>query len=275
MEKHFAVIGDPIAHSLSPIMHQAGYKTAGYVADYQKFQVIPEALGEAVQGLRALGFTGWNVTVPHKEAILPYLDELTVEAQRAGAVNTVKVKQGRLVGHNTDGSGLVRSLEDYLELSEAKKIVILGAGGAAKGIAMALAPFNVDLLILNRTPERAKELAQKVREYGGQASQAAWGPGEWIAQADCLIQTTSIGLKNESYPFSLEGIRPGSVVVDIIFNPWETPFLKSAKTLDCRVLNGIDMLLYQGVNAWEFWFEDRAPVEAMKMALYQQCKPIR
>ncbi|AGA69884.1 shikimate dehydrogenase [Desulfitobacterium dichloroeliminans LMG P-21439] len=275
LEKHFAVIGDPIAHSLSPIMHQAGYKTAGYVADYQKFQVIPEALGEAVQGLRALGFTGWNVTVPHKEAILPYLDELTVEAQRAGAVNTVKVKQGRLVGHNTDGSGLVRSLEDYLELSEAKKIVILGAGGAAKGIAMALAPFNVDLLILNRTPERAKELAQKVREYGGQASQAAWGPGEWIAQADCLIQTTSIGLKNESYPFSLEGIRPGSVVVDIIFNPWETPFLKSAKTLDCRVLNGIDMLLYQGVNAWEFWFEDRAPVEAMKMALYQQCKPIR
>ncbi|MGE4271571.1 MAG: shikimate dehydrogenase [Desulfitobacterium sp.] len=275
MEKHFAVIGDPIAHSLSPIMHQAGYKAAGYEADYQKFEVKPEALGEAVRGLKALGFTGWNVTVPHKEAIIPHLDELTVEAQRAGAVNTVKLMQNRLVGHNTDGSGFVRSLKDHLELDKSKKIAILGAGGAAKGIAMALAPFNVQLMILNRTPERAAELAQRVREQGGQATQEAWGWGEWIAQADCLIQTTSIGLKNQPYPFSLEGISPGCLVVDIIFNPWETPFLKSAKALDCQVLNGIDMLLYQGVNAWEFWFEDRAPVEAMRKALYAACKPIR
>ncbi|MEL1135151.1 shikimate dehydrogenase [Desulfitobacterium sp. THU1] len=275
MEKHFAVIGDPIAHSLSPIMHQAGYKAAGYEADYQKFEVKPEALGEAVRGLKALGFTGWNVTVPHKEAIIPYLDELTVEAQRAGAVNTVKLMHNRLLGHNTDGSGFIRSLKDHLELDKGKKIAILGAGGAAKGIAMALTPFNVQLMILNRTPERAAELAQRVCEQGGQATQEAWGWGEWIAQADCLIQTTSIGLKNEPYPFSLEGIRPGCLVVDIIFNPWETPFLKSAKTMDCQVLNGIDMLLYQGVNAWEFWFEDQAPVEAMRRALYAACKPIR
>lgn len=267
LEKHFAVIGYPIAHSLSPVMHQAGYKAIGYAADYQKFQVRPEELGEAVQGLKALGFTGWNVTVPHKEAIIPFLDELTVEAQKAVAVNTVKVINGRLIGHNTDGSGFVRSLQEHMDLDPGKRIVLLGAGGAAKGIAMALAPFGVHLLVLNRTPERAVELVNKIKEYGGQANQEAWGRGNWLTQADCVIQTTSIGLKGEEYPFALQGIRPGTPVVDIIFNPWETPFLRSAKDLGCKVINGIDMLLYQGVNAWEFWLEDSAPVEAMRTAL--------
>lgn len=269
MEKHFAVIGYPIAHSLSPAMHQAGYEAVGYAADYQKFQVYPEELEKAVQGLKALGFKGWNVTVPHKEAIIPFLDELTVEAQRAGAVNTVKVNQGRLIGHNTDGSGFVRSLQEHMDLDSSKTIVLLGAGGAAKGIAMALAPFQVELLILNRTPERAAELARKIKEYGGLATQEAWVTGDWLTQADCVIQTTSIGLKKEEYPLSLQGIRPGTPVIDIIFNPWETPFLRSAKALGCKIVNGIDMLLYQGVNAWEFWHEDKAPVEAMRGALYK------
>ncbi|MEA5023243.1 MAG: shikimate dehydrogenase [Desulfitobacterium hafniense] len=267
--KHFAVIGDPIAHSLSPLMHNAGYKALNLAADYQKFQVSPEDLQEAVFGLKALGFSGWNVTVPHKETILPFLDELTEEAVRAGAVNTVKVDKGRLIGHNTDGSGFVRSLQEHMELDECKQIVILGAGGAAKGIAMALAPFGAQLCFMNRTPERGAELVEKILEGGGQARQEPWGRGEWLAQADCVIQTTSIGLKKEEYPFSLVGIRPGTLVVDIIFNPWETPFLHSAKAMGCKTVNGIDMLLYQGVNAWEFWLEDKAPLESMRKALYQ------
>lgn len=270
--KHFAVIGDPIAHSLSPIMHQAGYEAVGYDAEYHKFQVKPEELGEAVKGLKALGFAGWNVTVPHKENIIAFLDELTDEAQLAGAVNTVKVQAGRLIGHNTDGAGLVCSLREHMELDDRKIIILLGAGGAAKGIAMALAPLEVQLIVLNRTAERAKELVEKIRAQGGQAIQVPWGGGDWIAKADCVIQTTSLGLKNEEYPISLRGIHPSSLVIDIIFNPWETPFLKGAKTLGCKSLNGIEMLLYQGVKAWEFWLEDQAPVEAMRRALYEAIK---
>jgi len=267
--KHFAVIGCPIAHSLSPLMHNAGYKALDLAADYQKFRVSPEDLGEAILGLKALGFSGWNVTVPHKEAILPFLDELTEEARQAGAVNTVKVHKGRLIGHNTDGSGFVRSLQEHMELGEGKEVVLMGAGGAAKGIAMALAPFGVQLCIMNRTPERGAELVEKIREWGGQARQEVWGRGEWLTQADCVIQTTSLGLKKEEYPFSLEGIHPGTLVMDIIFNPGETPFLQSAKALGCKIVNGMDMLLYQGVNAWEFWLEDKAPVESMRKALHQ------
>lgn len=268
------MIGCPIAHSLSPVMHQAGYEAVGYAADYQKFQVSPEDLGDAVRGLKALGYRGWNVTVPHKEAILPFLDELTEEARLAAAVNTVKVQNGRLIGHNTDGLGFVRSLQEHMDLDENKKIVLLGAGGAAKGIAMALAPLGVELLVLNRSPERALELVNKIKEYGGKASTVAWGRGDWLTQANCVIQTTSIGLKNEDYPFSLEGLRPETLVVDIIFNPWQTPFLHSAKALGCKIVNGVDMLLYQGVYAWEFWLEDKAPVEAMRTALYGACSVI-
>jgi shikimate dehydrogenase len=269
VQKHFAVIGNPIAHSLSPVMHRAGYHAVGLDAEYQKFEVPPEGLGDAVRGLRGLGFTGWNVTVPYKERIIPFLDELTIEAQRAGAVNTVKVCEGRLLGHNTDGAGFVRSLRDYIDLNPGMNVVILGAGGAARGIAMALAPFGIQLHILNRTLERAKGLVQNIRELGGQAEFGEWGPGDWLTQADCVIQTTSIGLRNEPYPFSLQEIAPHTLVVDIIFNPWETSFLREAKDKGCRTINGVEMLLYQGVLAWEFWLGGQAPVQAMKKALYE------
>lgn len=270
MEKHFAVIGQPIKHSLSPAMHRAGYRALGLEADYQRFEVRPEDLPEAVAGLKGLGFAGWNVTVPHKEKILTCLDGLTEEARRAGAVNTVKVSEGRLIGHNTDGAGLIRSLEEYLTPGPGQEIILLGAGGAARGIAMALAPLGVQLRILNRTPERAQALVQEVRDFGGKAEYEDWGAGEWLNRADCVIQTTTIGLKGEEYPFSLHGIRPETLVVDIIFNPWETPFLRSAQTEGCRTLNGAGMLLYQGVLAWEFWLGGQAPVEAMREALFKE-----
>lgn len=269
MEKHFAVIGHPIAHSLSPLMHSAGYQSLGLKAEYQRYEVLPEDLGDAIKGLKGLGFSGWNVTVPYKEKILPFLDELTVEAQRAGAVNTVKVREGRLIGHNTDGTGFVRSIQEWIDLEPGRKIIILGAGGAAKGIAMALAPLGVQLQILNRTAERARELVESIRSFGGKADLEEWGRGDWLSQADCVIQTTTLGLKNEVYPFSLQGISSKALVIDIIFNPWETPFLLSAKEQGCKTLNGVGMLLYQGVAAWEYWLGGQAPVEAMRSALYR------
>lgn len=267
LQEHLAVIGYPIAHSLSPTMHNAGYEAVHKKAIYHKFAVKPEELKEAVLGLKALGFRGWNVTIPHKETILPLCDELTEEAKLAGAVNTVKVQDGKLIGHNTDGVGFVQSLQEHMDLTPHKHIVLLGAGGAAKGIAMALAPLGVTIHVLNRTKAKAQQLVEQIQSIGGQAILEEWAQGEWLNKGDCIIQTTSIGLKMEDYPFSLQGISPDTLVIDIIFNPWETPFLKEAKSLGCKTVNGMEMLLYQGAKAWEFWFAEEAPVSVMREAL--------
>lgn len=274
MEKHFAVIGDPIGHSLSPVMHRAAFKAKGIQAEYQRFRVSPENLGEAVAGLAALGFDGWNVTLPHKEKIIPYLHELTPEAEKAGAVNTVKVDHGKLTGHNTDGLGFVRSIEAEMPGGyHGKYAVILGAGGAAKGITFALADRGMRLHVLNRTAGKAEELAGLVRARGGEASWAELVPGAWLGQVDLIIQTTSVGLKGEKYLFSLAGINPQALAVDIIFRPAETLFLREAKSQGCRTLNGLGMLLHQGVLAWEYWLGEKAPVKEMEAALTQAVAP--
>ena len=270
MEKHYAVIGDPIQHSLSPWMHRAGYAAMGIDAEYQRFHVEPGYLAEAVDGLCALGFSGWNVTLPHKETIIPFLDTLTPQAARAGAVNTVKIHEGQRMGHNTDGDGLVRSLQGDLNEFKGKKAVLLGAGGAAKGIALALAAQGLQIHILNRTPEKATVLVDLIKKWGGTATSGEFAPGDWKEEVDLLVQTTSVGLHGEPFPFSLEGISERALVVDIIFNPRETAFLREGKKLGCRTLNGLGMLLHQGALAWEFWLGGQAPIEAMQRGLKEQ-----
>ena len=270
MEKHFAVIGHPIEHSLSPSMHNAGYKALGLDAEYQRFHVEPSHLTEAVEGLCALGFAGWNVTLPHKEQIIALLDTLTPQARRAGAVNTVKIREGQRIGHNTDGDGFVRSVEGELNGFKGKKAVLLGAGGASKGIALALMEQGMQLHILNRTLEKAEALAQMIQREGGAATSGVFAAGDWLADVDLLVQTTSLGLHGEPFSFSMQGISKQALVVDIIFNPWETDFLQEAKKQGCRTLNGLGMLLYQGALAWEFWLGGQAPVEVMRTALQEQ-----
>ena len=270
MEKHYAVIGHPIEHSLSPEMHKAGYEALGVNAQYYRFDVEPSHLPEAIEGLCALGFSGWNVTLPHKEHIIPLLDVLTPQAKRAGAVNTVKIQEGLRIGHNTDGVGFVRSVEDELNGFKGKKAVLLGAGGAAKGIALALAEQGMKVHILNRKLEKAEALVEVIQREGGTATAGALAPGGWLEEVDLLVQTTSVGLHGEPFPFSVQGISEQALVVDIIFNPSETAFLQEAKQQGCRTLNGLGMLLYQGAYAWEFWLGGQAPVEAMRQALKDQ-----
>ncbi|ODA41735.1 shikimate dehydrogenase [Desulfosporosinus sp. BG] len=273
MEKHYAVIGHPIEHSLSPAMHNAGYQALGLDIEYQRFHVEPDRLIEAVDGLWALGFSGWNVTLPHKENIISLLDTLTPQARRAGAVNTVKIHEGQKIGHNTDGDGFVRSIEGGLNGFKGKKAVLLGAGGASKGIAIALAEQGMHLHILNRTTDKAEALVQVIQREGGTATSGVFAPGEWLWDVDLLVQTTSAGLHGEPFPFSVQGISEQALVVDIIFNPWETSFLQEAKQQGCHTLNGLGMLLYQGALAWEFWLGGQAPVEAMRKALQEQLSP--
>lgn len=270
MEKHYAVIGNPIEHSFSPGMHNAGYEALGIDAEYQRFHVEPSHLAEAVAGLCVLGFSGWNVTLPHKETIISYLDTLTPEASRAGAVNTVKIYKGQRMGHNTDGAGFIRSVEGSMNGFKGKKAVLLGAGGAAKGIALALAEQGMQIHILNRTQEKAKALVQVIQREGGTATSGEFASGDWLEEVDLLVQTTSVGLRGEPFSFSLQGISEQALVADIIFNPSQTAFLQDAIKQGCRTLNGLGMLLYQGALAWEFWLGGQAPVEAMRLALKDQ-----
>lgn len=270
MEKHYAVIGDPIEHSLSPGMHNAGYFALGIEAEYQRFHVEPSHLADAVDGLCVLGFSGWNVTLPHKSTIIALLDKLTPEARRAGAVNTVKIHEGQRIGHNTDGDGFIRAVEGNLNGFKGKKAVLLGAGGASKGIALALAEQGMKVHILNRTPDKAEVLVQTIHREGGMATSGVFAPGVWLEDVDLLVQTTSVGLHGEPFPFSVQGISKQALVVDIIFNPSETVFLQEAKKQGCETLNGLGMLLYQGALAWEFWLGGQAPIEAMRQALKEQ-----
>ena len=203
---------------------------------------------------------------------MSFLDTLTPQARRAGAVNTVKIHEGRRIGHNTDGDGFVRSVEAELNGFNGKKAVLLGAGGASKGIALALAEQGMQLHILNRTPEKARVLVQTIQREGGTATSGVFAPGDWLEDVDLLVQTTSAGLHGEPFPFSVEGISKQALVVDIIFNPRETAFLQEARKQGCRTLNGLGMLLYQGALAWEFWLGGQAPVEAMRHALEKQLR---
>lgn len=263
----YAIIGDPVTHSLSPAMHNAGFKAVGLDAQYHRIPVKMSELKEGLQFLKDNNYNGWNVTYPLKEAIIPFLDHVSSAALAIGAVNTVKAVDGLLYGHNTDGEGFLQSLLTKGHSLKGKNIVILGAGGAAKAIAVTLAAHQAVLTILNRNESKAKVLAEKIRELGGKASWGELNSDKWLQEVDVLIQTTPIGMKGEKFPFSLEGIALSSLVVDLIYHPARTPFLEEAELRGCATMNGLEMLLYQGVLAWEYWLNSEAPISVMHRAL--------
>ncbi|TWT09070.1 shikimate dehydrogenase [Planomicrobium sp. CPCC 101079] len=260
MKKWYAVIGDPIAHSLSPYMHETWFKENGVDAAYIPVRVEPADLEKAFLALRTLGVSGFNITLPHKESILPMLDRLDETAAVMGAVNTVVFDGKQYAGFNTDGDGFVQSLfAAAVDLDV--KVLVIGAGGAARGIAFALKRAGfADIVIANRTVERAEELAQDIDGSALTLQQAENGLGEF----GIIIQTTSVGLsKDQALPISLENIKPGSIAADIIYNPMETPFLLKAKEQGCITINGIGMFVYQGAIAFEKWTGIKPDTEKM------------
>ena len=267
MTLKYAIIGDPVEHSLSPVMHESGFKTINLDAEYHKIRISGSELREGLDFLKKNNYSGWNVTFPLKEIIVPFLDHLSPSASLIGAVNTVKVVAGRLYGHNTDGEGFVKSLTTKGFDFKNKKIVILGAGGAAKAIALTLARRNLDILILNRSVKKAEILARQVSALGSKASYGVLAKGDWLKEVDILIQTTPVGMHGENFLFDLQGIKYGCLVVDLIYNPLVTPFLAQASSYGCRIMNGLEMLLYQGALAWEYWFGMEAPIEAMRHSI--------
>ncbi|MGE7944628.1 shikimate dehydrogenase [Lysinibacillus xylanilyticus] len=265
MKKWFAVIGDPIEHSKSPAMHNAWFEEMSIDATYIPVHVSSENLESAVAGLKTLGASGWNITIPHKTAIIPYLDELDELAEKMGAVNTVvRTKEGKLKGYNTDGVGFVRSLEEAVGKSHKDKpVLLIGAGGAARGIAFAMQQQGyTNLTIANRTVANAQAI---VEEMGIGNAISLTEAEESLANFGILVQMTSAGLAtgNFSMPFSLERLAKGAIVADIVYNPLMTPFLQAAEEKGATVVTGLGMFVHQGAIAFEHWLSEYPNTNSM------------
>jgi len=272
MKKWFAVIGDPIEHSKSPAMHNAWFEEMSVEATYIPLHVSSEQLGAAVAGLKTLGASGWNVTIPHKTAIIPYLDELDELAQKMGAVNTVvRTTEGKLIGYNTDGVGFVRSLEEAVGSSHKDKPVLLvGAGGAARGIAFAMQQQGYsDLTMTNRTVANAQAI---VDEMGIGRAISLKEAEETLAHFSIIVQMTSAGLAtgNFSMPFSLNRLAKGAIVADIVYNPLMTPFLQAADEKGATIVTGLGMFVHQGAIAFEHWLGNYPNTNSMIVQLNAQ-----
>jgi len=255
MKKWYAVIGDPISHSMSPSMHSQWFSDLSIDATYIPVRVKRENLSEAVQSLKLLGASGWNVTIPHKEAILPLLDHVDTSAERMGAVNTVVVEEdGTLTGYNTDGIGFVNALEEAMgSQNKDAPIMLIGAGGAARGIAFALKTTGyTNISCSNRTISSAQRL---IDDIGGSRAMSLGQAEDELAGYQIIIQTTPAGMVSAQMdkPLSLKNIRSSAIVADIVYNPLLTPFLAEAKDRGARCLNGVGMFVHQGAYSFQKW----------------------
>jgi len=264
------VIGDPIEHSLSPTIHYAAFDHLKLDFVFLAFRVKTADLENAIRGMRGLGIRGLNVTMPHKSTVIGYLDEVDSTVQFLGSANTVLNKEGVLSGSNTDGVGALKALrENGVALSE-KKVLLLGAGGAAKAIAFSLAEEVGELVILNRAPEKAKELAEalgrifKNKIVGDSLSANAITKN--LQDSDVLINATSVGMYpdfNQSI-VAPQWLKSDLSVMDIVYNPVETKLARDAKAAGAKVISGVEMLIYQGAASFKIWTGRSAPVEVMR-----------
>lgn len=276
--RQLAVIGYPIAHSISPVMHMEAFRHQRMNLTYSAFAVAPADLGAAIKGLRALGFLGVNVTIPHKETVLPLLDEVAPTALQVGAVNTIVNRSGRLIGYNTDGWGFISSLEEAGIRPQGMPAVIFGAGGAARAIVIHLALAGVQsITISNRSIDRAEALARDARPLAPtvpiRAVQAG-GDEERQALIDALlvVNCTPLGMHPDTGGTPLTEINllhQRAVVYDTVFRPAETRLLREARVRGLRAVGGLGMLVHQGACAWEYWFGRRGPIKQMYSAARQ------
>lgn len=267
------LIGDPVAHSISPAIHNAAFKELNLDYIYLPFRVKAESLGDAVKGLRALNIAGFNVTIPHKVAVMPLLDQLDPLAEKIGAVNTVVNHNGILKGYNTDGPGFLKALEKSGFKPDGKKVVLLGAGGGARAIAFSLSESGAHLAILNRKEEYdwAVNLATSIVIKCHKKDVTALELNEKslkneLKSADILVNATPLGMTPDTKdtPVASEFLRSGLVVFDIVYNPIETRLIKEAKAAGLKTILGLEMLVMQGALAFKMWTGKEAPIALME-----------
>lgn len=276
------VFGDPVAHSLSPQMQNAALKECKIDMQYARFQIAPGELGEALKLMKDSDFVGLNLTLPHKVAAVSYLDSLDENAKRIGAVNTIKIDNGKLAGFNTDGRGFARAIrEEFAVDLRDLRVMVLGAGGAARAIALQCAKEHCERLVIsNRTFDKAKALTNELGEFFvgpkvlGPVPRLHAIPWEesafrfQIGHTDLVVNATPLGLdRAHASPIPTRLLEPHLMIYDTIYSSERTPFIAAAIEAGARSANGLSMLLHQGALAFEIWFEREAPIDVMREAL--------
>jgi shikimate dehydrogenase len=269
--KTYCLIGDPVQHSLSPLMQNAAFSALGINSAYISFRVPSRDLKTSIESLKSLGIAGFNVTIPHKISILQYLDELDNTASKSNAVNTVKNEGDKLVGYNTDMYGFIQPLYNRNIDFKGKKVLIIGAGGAAYAIVTALSYEKgiAETIVVNRSSHNASKLVEHALNLGLNTHEEDFDNlSKYALQSDLIINSTPIGMNNERSLIERDYINPNSIVYDIIYKPIDTDLLRKAKEVNAKVVYGYEMLIAQGAQAFEIWTGCKAPIAAMKKALF-------
>lgn len=271
-QKIYGLVGYPVKHSLSPVMHNAAFRALKINAEYRLFEVKPQDLDVFFNSLSKRDIFGLNVTVPYKERVIPFLNNLSKEANLIGAVNTIKIENNRLEGFNTDGEGFLRSLNDDLKFNPGGKIIaILGAGGASRAVCVYLASQNPkEIAVYDIDKTKAEMLVGHLKKHFSDLEvKAANSPGDLdIRNCDLFVNATPAGMQEtDPCPVEENFLHQNLLVYDLIYNPRETKLLKIARIKGARAANGLGMLLYQGARSFELWTGQNAPAEIMRKAL--------
>jgi shikimate dehydrogenase len=272
----YGVIGDPVDHSLSPAMQNAAFEALGLDCVYLAFHVLPSRVEDALRGMYSFGINGLNVTMPHKNVVIPFLDEVDDTARFLGSVNTILNSSGKLRGFSTDGTGASRALEKNGTDVVGAKLVVLGGGGAAKAIAYTLACEVAELTLLNRTPEKLVDLAEAIhRKFHKKITIGSTSSSEVqrsLQKADILVNATSLGMHPHEAQSLVkpEWLKSRLTVMDIVYSPLKTKLAQDAQASGARVVSGVEMLVYQGAASFEIWTGKPAPIEVMRNAALSQ-----
>jgi shikimate dehydrogenase len=266
----YGVIGNPIQYSLSPMIHNGAFKRLGRNAVYLAFEI--EDLEEALRGIRGLGVRGVSVTIPFKTEVIPFLDKVEGRARKIGAVNTIVNRGGKLIGHNTDGDGALEALEERIDLKK-KRVLLLGAGGAARAIGFGLKERDCQLIVSNRSGKRGEALSGELKCHFLPMSSLFKMTAEEV-ETDILINATSVGMypRDRETPFPKKLLRKGMVVMDIVYQPLQTRLLREAKARRCLTINGLEMLVRQGVAQLMIWTGRKPEIKQIRGKLYKALK---
>lgn len=272
----YGIFGHPVKHSLSPDMHNSAFSELGLNSVYVAFDIEPENIGEATNAIRAMGIKGINITIPHKQTIIPFLDEVSPDATLTGAVNTVKNEEGKLLGFNTDVGGFLRAIREDLDFSpEDNTLFLIGAGGAARAVLSAFCMNGGAIVyIADILKDKAIELADQFKSNFENikietiAMEDKDIVSEKFSEADILVNASPAGMDGVgSHDIPLASLKKSAVVYDLVYKPQNTKLLTDARELGHKASGGLTMLLYQGAESFEIWTGETAPVAVMKKAL--------
>ena len=269
--KTYCIIGDPIDHSLSPAIHNAAFNTLGLNCSYIAFRVQEGQLKNSIDSLRSINIGGFNVTMPHKVKVLNYVDRCDKTVQLVGAANTVNNEEGKFYAYNTDVAGFIRPLRERKIGFNGIEVLILGAGGAARAVVVALAEEKgiANINIFNRNTDRSTNLANLVKKLGLKASVISNDDIQKIAyKSDLIVNTTPLGMSNEESLIKSASISKDSIVYDIVYKPISTKLIENAKTAGARVVYGYEMLLEQATASFKIWHKMDPPIDSMKKVLF-------